>query len=119
MQNLRLIAILAISAGCSGGTEPIIDPPDPPPPPPSAITINTGTAPPPRFIPRTAAVAAGGTVTFHNASPVDHTVKSATDLWPEETLAPGESFTVTLATAGQYPFVCTLHDGMTGLVTVP
>ena len=43
----------------------------------------------------------------------------ATNLWPEETLAPGENFTVTLTAAGQYPYVCTLHDGMTGLVTVP
>ena len=119
MKNLRLVAaLLAISTGCGGETDPPIDGPDPTPDLPTAITITTGSAPPPRFIPRTAGLAAGGTVSFTSGSPVDHTVNSSTSAWPDKTLHPGESFSVTLPTAGQYPYVCSLHEGMTGLIVV-
>ena len=108
-----LACTVLLLAACGSGTEP-----PPPPPPPASITVTTGDAPPPRFIPQTAAVAAGGTVTFRNGSPVEHNVKSGTNVWPLRSLQPDESFDVTFTEAGQYQFECTIHPGMTGVITV-
>lgn len=102
---------MSLVAGCS-------DSEGPPPPPPSAITVTTGSEPPPRFIPAVATLAAGGEVTFTNGSPVEHNVTTGTGAWEATTLAPTESFSVTLPTAGTYSYQCTIHPGMNGTITV-
>jgi len=117
---VKHIALLAVAAslllGCSGDDSGGPNPP--PPPPPSAVTV-AAAGPPPAFLPATITVAAGGTVTFNNTSPVGtHNIKSATNAWPLVTVEPGESVVITAPAAGQYPFSCTIHAGMNGTLTV-
>ena len=108
------IVSIASCGGGGGGENPI----QPPPPPPSAITITTGQSPPPRFIPANATLAVGGTVTWRNASPVDHDVLSSSGAWPMTELAPTESFQVSFPQAGEFDYICTIHQGMAGTIVV-
>lgn len=117
---MKHFALLALAAGlvisCSGDES---GGPNPPPAPATA-SVTTPLVPPPVFIPSSVTIRAGGTVTFKNAdgSPAAHNVRSLSDAWPLTTLQAGESFDVTLATAGQYPFQCTIHPGMNGTIVV-
>ncbi len=116
MKHLLLLSVAgSVLVGCSG-TEPV----DPGPPAPATASITTPLVPPPIFIPSSVTIRAGGTVTFKNVdgSPAPHNVKSLSNAWPLTTLEAGESFNVTLADAGQYPFQCTIHPGMNGTITV-
>jgi plastocyanin len=64
-------------------------------------------------------VAAGGTVTWTNGSPVNHDVVATTGNWHlSRTLAPGASFQATVGQAGTYRYECTIHPGMAGVVEV-
>jgi plastocyanin len=63
----------------------------------------------------------GGTVTWTNTTPAPalHDLVATTSNWQlGRTLASGESFQTTLAQAGTYRYVCTIHDGMTGTIEV-
>ena len=106
---------IAFVAGCGGGDGPtgITDPP------PTAVTVTTGAEPPPRFIPASVTVAVGGTVTWQNGSPAAHNVRSTTGAFlGSPDLDPTETFLVTFAQAGTFPYQCTIHPGMNGTVTV-
>ncbi len=114
-----LLAALAIRCGGGGGGGG--GPVDPPDPAPSSVSITTSTSPPPRFIPASAELAVGGTVTWTNTSPapVVHDVVATTMNWQlSRTLGPGESFQTTIAEAGTYRYRCTLHAGMNGTIEV-
>ncbi|MFN2383684.1 MAG: plastocyanin/azurin family copper-binding protein [Gemmatimonadota bacterium] len=70
-------------------------------------------------MPTTISVAVGGTVTWRNGSPVDHNVTSTTGAFAASpTLPPNATFQVTFPQAGIFPYVCTIHEGMSGSVTV-
>jgi hypothetical protein len=115
---LALVVALVVHCGGGGGGSgggPI----DPPPPPPLAVSITTGTAPPPRFIPVSTSLAVGGTVTWTNASPVAHDLLATTSNWQlSRTLTPGASFQTTVGQPGTYRYRCTIHEGMTGNIEV-
>ena len=72
-----------------------------------------------RFEPVTLEVPVGSTVRWTNNGREDHDVV-ASDLKAFESplLKPGQTFEVTFSQAAQIPYVCTLHDGMTGMLTV-
>jgi plastocyanin len=87
-------------------------------PPPGGTT--TVTTPNLSFSPQSVTITAGGTVTWrfvetpHNvtfggAAPTEGNVPTSN---------PGTSATRTFPTAGQFPYECTLHPGMTGTVVV-
>jgi plastocyanin len=107
---------VAFAAGCGGG-----DGPSGNNPPPATVAVTTA-ADPLRFVPATAKVAAGGTVTWTSAAPagsgIVHNVKSATNVWPLTSIESGESFSHTFPAAGNFPYECTIHPGMTGVVRV-
>lgn len=69
------------------------------------------------FTPTTLEVGVGDTVTFVNRDPMPHNV-SAMGWGKLEPMAQGDWFTTTFAEAGVYPFACTYHTGMTGLIVV-
>ena len=71
----------------------------------------------PSFSPTTIAVPAGGSVTWRNNDTVTHTSTSDTSIW-NGAIGPGDSFTRTFATAGTFPYSCTVHAGMSGRVIV-
>jgi plastocyanin len=72
-----------------------------------------------QFIPYTAAIAAGGTVTFVNSDPFPHNVFST---GPQKfnigMLNQNQRHAVTLKEPGEYPLLCNVHPGMLGHVYV-
>lgn len=73
------------------------------------------------FEPKRAEVAVGDTVTWrfegtqrHNISPIGDNRKT----WEASKVQKEGTFTWTFDEAGTYKYVCTLHSGMTGSVTV-
>lgn len=72
------------------------------------------------FDPNAAMITTGTTVTWENVGAVDHTVTPdhSPEEWTGLTLSPGETFQHTFDTAGEYPYVCTIHAGMDGTITV-
>lgn len=63
-------------------------------------------------------VAVGSTVTVTNEDGVSHTWTSEDDVFDSGSLSQGESFSYTFEEAGEYAFVCSIHPGMSGSITV-
>ncbi|MDQ1712589.1 MAG: hypothetical protein QOE45_2039 [Frankiaceae bacterium] len=61
-------------------------------------------------------VAAGAAVTWRNASDFAHNISGPGVEFAE--LPAGAVHTVTFATPGLYPYACTIHPGMSGVVVV-
>jgi plastocyanin len=61
-------------------------------------------------------VAAGAVVTWRNTSGLDHNISGPGVDYAE--LPAGATHTVTFATPGLYPYACTIHPGMSGVVVV-
>ena len=76
------------------------------------------------FIPSTAVITAGGTVTWENTDTAAHTATagSATDgpsgVWDSSLVMAGGSYSVTLDDAGTYPYFCMVHPWMSGTIIV-
>jgi plastocyanin len=75
------------------------------------------------FAPVQVRVAAGGTVTWTDREPVEHTVTAGTPDAPhssfDKVVNEGGTFTFTFARAGTYPFFCRRHPAnMQGTVIV-
>lgn len=68
------------------------------------------------FVPANVDVAVGGTVTWTNNDSVAHTV--SIDGKVSDKIDPGKTFSKTFAAAGTFPYSCTIHPSMTGVVTV-
>jgi YVTN family beta-propeller protein len=66
----------------------------------------------------TLAAAPGEAITWTNGDAVPHTVTSADRLWDSGNLATGDSYSVTLDVPGSYPYFCSLHPYMRGMVVV-
>ena len=90
----------------------------------SQVTIGTDTGSALLFDPEAASVAGGGTVqvTFENISTVPHnlTFQDPINAATETVVNAGESETIEFEAPapGDYPFVCTLHPGMDGTLTI-
>ena len=91
---------------------------------PSQVTISTDTGSDLRFDPEAVSVAGGGTVEirFENLSIVPHnlTFQDPIDAATAQVVDPGAGETITFEApaSGDYPFVCTLHPGMDGILTI-
>ncbi len=60
----------------------------------------------------------GDMVTWTNIDMIEHTSTSDDGVWDSGLLSHGESFTFTFDTEGTYPYHCTPHPFMTGVITV-
>jgi plastocyanin len=69
------------------------------------------------FLPVNLELSAGSIVIWANNSDVDHTVTSNDGLF-DEYLETGDQFEYTFADPGTYNYVCKLHQGMTGTITI-
>ena len=68
------------------------------------------------FDPATLDVKVGDTVTFKNEDSAPHNVKiDGKELGAQD---PGASVTWTAATAGSFPYTCTIHPSMAGEIIV-
>jgi len=70
------------------------------------------------FSPATLSVTAGTTVTWTNNDNMTHTVTSDGGIFDSGNLAAGKTFSKLFATAGSFPYHCSIHAGMTGTITV-
>lgn len=68
--------------------------------------------------PTQATVAVGGTVTWVNNDSVEHILTDDGGKWGSGPMAPGKSFSQKFATAGTFPYHCTIHPSMTGTIIV-
>jgi plastocyanin len=72
-----------------------------------------------QFDPKSATVKAGQEVKWVNEDTADHDVTDEkTGLFESKQLGQGGTFTFTAKKAGTIEYVCTLHPGMTGKLTV-
>lgn len=70
------------------------------------------------YAPRTLDIRAGTRVTWTNADAVPHTATDRSRRWDTGVLSGAASMAVTFATAGTYPYYCTIHPAMSGTVVV-
>ncbi len=70
------------------------------------------------FSPTVTRVAVGTEVRFLNTSPQFHDVTGRNGEWGSDTLQDGQSFAFRFAAPGLYPYSCSLHPGMAGVVVV-
>ena len=127
MRVTRLLVVVAVTcliAACSGDggatttsggpadqTTQAVDTTAAPARPASITIVNFGFS-------GTETVALGTTVTVTNQDDVSHTWTSEDDIFDSGSLSQGESFQYTFEEAGEYSFVCSIHPGMSGSITV-
>ena len=70
------------------------------------------------FAPTVARVAAGTQVHFLNSSLTYHDIVGRNREWGTDSLESGTEFTYRFLSAGVYPFSCSFHPGMAGVVIV-
>lgn len=70
------------------------------------------------FGPETLTVTAGTTVTWTNRDDIPHTVVSTDGVFKSKVRDTDEKFSYTFATAGTYPYYCSVHPKMTGKIVV-
>jgi len=89
--------------------------------PPFQITIESGS---PYFLPASATISAGAPIQWDNPTPSHHTVthdgcrSDGPCAFDSGSMAPNESFTLAGLPPGRYPYHCTLHPIMRGVLTV-
>ena len=71
------------------------------------------------FQPAEITVHVGETVEWENASTlVTHTTTSNTGIWDSGLIAPNQKFSFTFTSVGNYPYHCSVHLDMTGIIHV-
>ena len=70
------------------------------------------------FTPRSITVSVNTTIKWTNKDAMAHTVTSTTGLFDSGNINSNGVYSRQFTTAGTYPYVCTIHSGMTGTVTV-
>jgi plastocyanin len=69
------------------------------------------------FFPATTTIQRGTSVRWRNTGNTAHN-STRLGTWQSGTVNPGQSFTRVFDTPGVFEYLCTLHAGMTGTVTV-
>jgi len=96
--------------------------PTPAPAPPAnvsaSIVVNASLLTSTAFNPNPITVAVGGTVTWRNNDSTTHTSTSNNGAWNSGAIPPGGSFSTQFNTAGSFPYHCTIHPNMIGVVNV-
>ena len=107
-----LLTAALLTSGCGGG-EDDAGPERPAQAAVTAVTIKDFT-----FAPEALTVARGATVTFTNEDKAPHTATSAPGKFDTGVLKQGQARKVTLGTAGQFTYICSLHPYMKATLTV-
>lgn len=84
----------------------------PPPPDPSSLPPN---APAPAPAPN---LPVGTTILWYNIDSVDHTVTARDNSFDSGRISPNETFEYTFQQTGTLEYYCTIHPGMTGIVSI-
>ena len=70
------------------------------------------------FAPAELTVPVGATVTWTNRQGTRHDVVATDGTFASPLFGEDETFSFTFDTPGQYPYVCSIHPGMEGTITV-
>lgn len=71
------------------------------------------------FAPSALDVRVGDTITWRNDQNTAHTtVSGVVGGWTSDLLEPGDSFSHTFTETGQFPYSCTIHPSMIGVINV-
>lgn len=70
------------------------------------------------FAPAVTRVAVGTEVRFLNSSPQIHDVTGRNGAWGSAMIREGQSYALRFSVPGLYPYSCSLHPGMAGVVVV-
>jgi plastocyanin len=116
---LALVAVVAMAAmmashdGMMGGSRSAL--PKPTVLDETAVTVDIRDF---DYEPRSISIPAGTEVTWTNRDSAPHTATDEDETWDTGTLKKGGAGSVTFDSPGEYPYYCTLHPYMTGLVVV-
>ena len=70
------------------------------------------------FSPGTVTIAAGQDVEWANEDATNHTATADDGTWDTQTIAAGETTSLTFDTPGTYPYHCAIHSSMHGTLVV-
>lgn len=120
-----VLALALVLTACGGGTSGSGTGAGATAPGPAAITIGTDTGTALKFEPATATAPANTPVTLtftNNSTSVPHNLKFQEGITAgtADNVAAGASETINITTpgAGSYKFICSIHPGMEGTLTV-
>jgi len=105
--GLAVAGAAAAGGGCHGGSGT-----------PSAATSTVVRIDGCTYEPTIDSVPVGALITFLNAGNVPHDVTGRSGEWGSDTLQAGGSFSHRFTAAGIYPYSCSLHPGMAGVLVV-
>ncbi|MBI2916528.1 MAG: cupredoxin domain-containing protein [Chloroflexi bacterium] len=109
---------VTVTGGSAGPTPTPAPTPTPTPTPvPGPAPTGDVTMEASSFSPGSLTVAAGKTVVWANTSSLPHTV-TAGGMFDSGMVMPGSTYSYTFSAPGTYSYVCILHPGMAGSVTV-
>ena len=110
-----LAGLLAVAAGCTGGSGAQPSGPRPAPVPRYQVVIDNFT-----FSPPSLTVPVGATVNWVNHDDVPHTATSTAKpkLFDSGALDTDDRFAHTFTEPGTYPYYCAVHPRMTGEIVV-
>jgi plastocyanin len=115
---------VVVTGGTSGG-EPAPPPSEPPPtgaspgPSPAGNSSRSGISIVDNaFSPRSRTITAGTTLVWTNDGALPHTVTARDASFDSGFLTPGGTFRQTFASPGVFGYLCTIHPGMAGTITV-
>jgi plastocyanin len=123
-RSLALLPALAVTAalaaGCggddNGGTSAATAPASTPASAGGAVAVKMKDI---QFVPKDVTVKAGQTITWTNDDSVNHNVIAESGAsFRSKDFGEGGSFSFKAAKAGTIKYVCTIHPGMTGTITV-
>ncbi len=80
---------------------------------PASVTIIDFT-----FTPQSLTVPAGSTVTWTNNDSLEHSIQAADKGFVGPAIGQGASYQVKFDAPGDYPYICGIHNRMTGTITV-
>ena len=70
------------------------------------------------FQPAEITIHVGETVEWENTGQINHTATSNTGVWDSGVLAPDQKFSFTFTSVGDFPYHCSIHPNMTGVIHV-
>jgi plastocyanin len=115
--NRTLVASVALTALalCAAGVVALAGSQSPKAPKPATHTVvMDGTS----FEPANVTVNTGDTVVWVNEDPFSHTVTSKAGGFDSKVIPEGKAWTNTMKAKGTFPYICTLHPTMKGVLRV-